>query len=843
MLKTRMRKILRDVIARKGRTFLVSLAIFIGVAGTITLFSMSDIIVKQLQADIQEDKLAMLLAFATIESGGELNNEADVAAIRDYPGVTQLVAGNQSAVYFKKEADEEEFEEAFITGFSDPLESLSLEPMRLVDGSWPAPDSKQFVIEMRMAEEFDLKVGDTVIVRALGALSEGGDPASAEENWTISGTVFHPYAQSPKEAAYGLLSDVEYISGVLGFNAFWVRFTDFETADESSVAFNQSVSDDTPYRINFSQEQDPAKNQLIESAKLIGNILGTMALASLVVSGFLVVNVITSIVTEQKRLIGVMKSLGATRLDNFVMYCGLALVYGLIGVIPGVILGIIGGQVTSSLLGPELNTVLEGFHWSPGSVLIGVMIGLAVPVIASLIPVFNGTRVTILDAMTDLGISGSSGTRTRLTATSAILYLVLGLIFSPLLVIYGIIWALMAAILWVMRRLPLPLNFRHGINSVNVKKRRLVLTVFTLALAVGAFMGIFAVFASLTNAIDSFLDTYNVDVFVFSNSTKGPEVVTTAITGIPELNPPEAGYQLQMDFEGYDYKPIGFSPPVIIAYGYDINSDNPAFKYDLASGEGLTNDNYQDGIVFSEALADVMDKGLGDKVVALSVGERKEFTIVGIGDFPVEQVWLDWRTMALLSGSVDAEGNPLPQGYFVTLKEEEPTAREVDKLIDKMSEAFAAQGINAQFFNFVELTESFASGLQIFQIIFSGVALLIGVVGALGLLTALSISVFERQKEIGVMRSIGAGSGTVATQFLTEGLLVGFMAWLVGIPLSIGFAGLLVQAAEFGDGFQLYSIPAMIIGLVGVMVVTTLASVGPSLGAARKTVSDILRYQ
>lgn len=94
------------------------------------------------------------------------------------------------------------------------------------------------------------------------------------------------------------------------------------------------------------------------------------------------------------------------------------------------------------------------------------------------------------------------------------------------------------------------------------------------------------------------------------------------------------------------------------------------------------------------------------------------------------------------------------------------------------------------------------------------------------------------------MRSIGAGSATVAIQFLTEGLLVGMIAWIVGIPISIVFSQLLISAAGLGDTFQIeFSKISLVIGLVGLMLITTVASIGPSLGAARKTVSDILRYQ
>lgn len=855
MIKTRMRKILRDVIARKGRTFLVSLAIFIGVAGTITLFSMSDIIVKQLEEDIQEDKLSMLLIFTTTATDREINNEADYAAISNYEGLTSAIAANQANFYFKQDPDDEDFQDALLTGFNLPLENLPLEPMRLVEGNWPTADAKQIVVEKRMGEEFGIEVGDTLTLRILGRAAENG--AEATEDWTVSGIVFHPYAQSPDIAAYAMLPDVELIGGIKGFNAILARFENFELAQDSSLPFRTHIAENTPYRAVFTQEQDPEKNQLIEGARQIGQLLGTIAIMALLVSGFLVVNVITSIVIEQKRLIGVMKSLGATRADNFMMYSGLAFMYGIIGVIPGVIVGIIGGQFAANLLGPELNTVISGFSVSLGSVMIGVIIGLLVPVIASLLPVFNGTRVTILEAMTDLGIA-SSNVRNKLKFEMDMRWyeMVLFVLFLPLILImiiggvlftffvYIPIYLMMAAILWVLQRIPMPLNLRHGINSVAVKKRRLVLTVFTLALAVGAFMGIFSIFSSISDGLNSYLDTFNVQIFVLPSPGQDTNAVETALASYPEIEAAEPGVQLQIEFEDFDWEPAGGGPPVLLAYGYDVNSPKPAFDYELESGEGLNDANRQTGIILSNALADKMEKDLNDTVVALLAGERLEMTIVGIADFPIDQVWLDWRTMAELSGSLNPDGSPAAQGYLLVTDDDEATAREIDDLMEKLNESLVQNGVNAQMFNFVELVDQITQAIFVFQAIFSGVALLIAFVGALGLLTALSISVFERQKEIGVMRSIGAGSGTVAIQFLTEGLLVGLIAWIVGIPISIVFSELLISAAGLGDTFQIdFSEISLVIGLVGLMIITTIASIGPSLGAARKTVSDILRYQ
>jgi ABC-type antimicrobial peptide transport system permease subunit len=115
-------------------------------------------------------------------------------------------------------------------------------------------------------------------------------------------------------------------------------------------------------------------------------------------------------------------------------------------------------------------------------------------------------------------------------------------------------------------------------------------------------------------------------------------------------------------------------------------------------------------------------------------------------------------------------------------------------------------------------------------------------VGAVGLLATLSMAVFERQKEIGVMRSIGASSATIAGQFLVEGNLIGLLACLVGLPLSFLVAAALAAVFPFEveAGVPLV---ALLVGLVGMIVIATISSLWPSINAARKTVAQIIRYQ
>jgi ABC-type lipoprotein release transport system permease subunit len=977
MIKTRTRKILRDVWARKGRTALVSLAIFIGVAGTIALFSMSNVIVGQLRKDVKENELAMATVALSVDPSVPLDDASYLKMINDHPGVTQVMAGLSNwPIYFKLNESDQSFKDGFDQSFEAlnqqetqlvdvPFQAeMPLQPIRLLQGGqWPASGSNQLIVEQRMASNLHLKVGDSLYLRILSPShnpAENGATGTVEK-WTIVGIVFDPYNQSPKTSIYTTMSDGDYISGVVGFGNLWLRFTDYPTAEKSLSNVLDLIAKQTPYVPVFSQKQDPAKNSLIQGAQTIGNLMGFLALVALIVSGFLVINVITSLVAEQKRQIGVMKSMGATRTDNFFIYSGIAFVYGLIGVILGVIVGIPAGNAAAHALAPQVNTVLEGFKISPPAIILGIIVGLLVPVVASLIPVFNGTRVHILDAMTDLGIDARYGS---------------GLLAK------------------VIARLPLPVTVRQGLSNVSIRKTRLAFTVITLAVAVGAFMGIYAIFATFRTGIQAFIDTWNIQYGIAPSDARDPNQIENLLRQNfgDQIKSLEPGFGQLVDFQGYTPKPSAGGPPGIFAYGYDVNSPDPAFKFTIDKGEKLTDQNKNNGIILSSLLAANMHKTVGDTVVLKVPGNSVELQVVGISNFPIEQCWMDWRTLAKITDytfdtitssspipasaippqasgfiryatlvtvdgyqgtmpnhqalalgflpslaqflqfdagnffmagqpgiiiskpladkggykvgdtlkltSVTPQGTstaypivgifnpppvlgqaanssggasavsipadfigmywrdlatldgatvvtePRPQLYFVTTTLKDPTGSQISDIISKVNDVFVAAGIPVATLNFVQLTEQISSGFFIFQAILSAVAGLIAVVGALGLLTTLSMSVYERQKEIGVMRSIGASSRVVATQFLTEGLVVGVIAWIVGLPLMVLIQWVLLKITNFDQTFPLQLSPAAaVIGLIGMLIITTIASLWPSLSAARRTVSDILRYQ
>jgi putative ABC transport system permease protein len=125
-------------------------------------------------------------------------------------------------------------------------------------------------------------------------------------------------------------------------------------------------------------------------------------------------------------------------------------------------------------------------------------------------------------------------------------------------------------------------------------------------------------------------------------------------------------------------------------------------------------------------------------------------------------------------------------------------------------------------------------------------AVIVAIVGGIGLMGALSISVVERTREIGVMRAIGARSRSIMGMFVMEGVLQGLFSWAVAAPLSyfIGYpvAQQLGQTMLDIDLDYSYSYGAVFVWLAVILVIAALAAIVPARNATRISVRESLAY-
>lgn len=167
MLKTRERKILRDVWACKGRTTMVAISIMIGVFGVVSLVSLTDLMISGIKNNINPDNLPMTHMFVTLAGDGtQVDNDAVLQTIAGLPGVTR-VEGQSFYPMFWQKPGKERFNDAFIMAYSAPFGEIEFEPMQLVGGEYPKAGRNQLAVEKRFADKNDVDIGDKLVVRVL----------------------------------------------------------------------------------------------------------------------------------------------------------------------------------------------------------------------------------------------------------------------------------------------------------------------------------------------------------------------------------------------------------------------------------------------------------------------------------------------------------------------------------------------------------------------------------------------------------------------------------------------------------------------------------------------------
>ena len=234
---------------------------------------------------------------------------------------------------------------------------------------------------------------------------------------------------------------------------------------------------------------------------------------------------------------------------------------------------------------------------------------------------------------------------------------------------------------------------------------------------------------------------------------------------------------------------------------------------------------------------------MGDNVVIEINGKDKEWVVVGLlfdvnDDQTASVVWLDvllrekgsvGRGRTLFVGSNNQDEAHLAQ-----------LSRDLRELLDEQGKDVGTSLTSAKFL------EQNAAGLEIITYLLMVIAVLIALVGSVGLSGALSISALERQREVGVMRAIGASGRAVSGIFIGEGLMIGLISWLIALPFSIPlgmlFSKVIANAIDFQFGYK-YSPLGAVIWLGIVLILSVLSSGLPAWRASRISVREVLSYE
>jgi putative ABC transport system permease protein len=802
MLNPRWRKVLRDLWLYKMRTVVVVLSIAVGV------FSVGTIATSQivLSRDLQDIYLQTNPASAAIFTFGSFDDDV-VAAVANIREIEEAEGRRHVSMRIKTGPDE--WRILYLVAIPD-FDDVKIDQFSHEAGDWP-PADHEMLIERAALGLANAGMGDTVIVKP---------PDGKEREMKIAGIAHDINAQmyvfDGVVYGYTTTGTLEWLGQSNDYNELRLIVAE----NKYDIEHIQEVTNEARDKIEAAGQTvlytlipQPGKPLLDYLIQAISALMGALAILSLLLSGFLVINTISALLAQQTRQIGMMKAVGARTSHLVAMYLVTVIIFGLLALTIAVPLGMVGAFFFSRFIAGFLNFDITTFRLPTEVLVAEIVVGIVVPVLAGLFPIFAGVRVTVREAISEYGLGrGQFG-------TNVIDRLLLKVQNSR-----------------VFRRhlsRPLLLSIRNTFR----RKTRLTLTLLTLTLGGAIFITVFSVRASMLGTLDEWLDYFGYDVAVqFERGYRVERIAreTHSIPGIVDAETWGFYNTRRVRSDGNDSDNIIlFAPPA------DTNLVNPT----ITEGRWLTTDDENALVVNTIFMRDEPDIKLGDEVILKVDGRDEPFTLVGVatGGMPMASAFVNYPYYARVSHNVG-------RAEWVFATTEQHSLDFQSKVVQDLEDHFEHIGMNVS--ATAKVTEERAEVEAIFEVIIILLlimAILLAVIGGLGLMGTMSINVLERTREIGVIRAIGASDISVLKVFITEGIIIGLISWVIGValafPLSRWLSDIVGQQFLYSSLSYTFSISGIFIWLIVVIFLSALASFIPAWNASRITVREVLAYE
>jgi len=139
-----------------------------------------------------------------------------------------------------------------------------------------------------------------------------------------------------------------------------------------------------------------------------------------------------------------------------------------------------------------------------------------------------------------------------------------------------------------------------------------------------------------------------------------------------------------------------------------------------------------------------------------------------------------------------------------------------------------------------EILSMFDQILGVLTTMLGGIAAISLLVGGIGVMNIMLVSVTERTKEIGLRKAIGASGSDILIQFLVEAIFLTFVGGLIGIGLA--YIGGSIMKAQWGLA-AVISIPSILLAFAFTTLIGIFFGVAPAIRAARLDPIDALKYE
>ncbi len=750
------------------------------------------------------------------------------SAVRE-PGLATPVAGDPDTVRDRI---------VFVTGVDDDFATVNR--LELTEGRDPTPGAAEAMAPQRLADDLDLALGDRIEV------ATPAGPAPVE----IVALLADTGAADANQGAvlYTTRATVDALTGRSGDGSLQVVLADgVEVSawiDEHRAALRGvSVQDATDLAAGFRSFIDA-----------VNGALTVVAAIAVFIGGFLVYLTFSVAVAERTRVLGTLRALGTPRRRVLRMVVVEAVALGALCAVVGVVLGYGLASVAVGALGSLLGLDLGAVGLPLGAAVLSVVVGVVVAAAAAWIPARRAGRVDPVSAMRGGALAIERTPRRWIGPSLLAVGIGVDLLAGPSIALHGLgmLVVLAGAVLSVHLAVgpvagaigSLTARLAPGTGGIAVRHLRLERTrsSFTLALvmvALGTVIAVGATNLAMSVTLDTILDRQASAIQVGAPGAVADDVAgdLAAVPGTGTISPVRFGaVELAAPAEGAATEPADFSPAslqvidpatffAVSSLPYTEGDDDTTLAALTAGG----------ALVLPAGDANRLGVGAGDDVLVTTRGGVETFEVVGVyavvgGGFGAVAGVADLdrlgagRVNGFLVGTDGSDPEVVAQAIRDTVA--------ADRILIVDSPADTRAYAEAQLAGFFGMAYA--------------ILVVAAVISLLGLANTLVVTILDRTREIGILRSTGARRRQIRAMVTVEATTMAAVAYVLAVPLGgmLAFGIINVQREQIAAGIS-YQYPwglVVPLGLVTV-VVAGLAAVAPARRAARMEIVDTLRYE
>ncbi|VAX35012.1 hypothetical protein MNBD_UNCLBAC01-1776 [hydrothermal vent metagenome] len=792
---------IRDFTGDKGRAILMLIATTVGIFGVAAILSTYSILSREVTRNYMDTNPAS----ATLDVG-EVNKDI-LNIVRNFPGMADVEA--RSVITARVKIGEDWRHMLFFV--VEDFEHLKLNTFQKLSGAWPPPTGTM-LIERTVQRLIDQTTGGSVVIRM-----ESGQETTVPITGIVHDGTLAPAWQDQTGYGYITLDTLGLLGGESVLEEVRIQFE----GNPSDITF---VEEQTQALATVLRQQGHSVHELRvppprthpHQTQIMGVLFLLFAFAGMAffLGAVLVATIIAALLTRQIREIGVMKTVGARSGQIAYMYISMLMGVGLLSVLIGLPAGLFAAKMLVNMVAELLNLTILSYAVSPWVYAVLIGSGILVPPLVALPVIVKAARISVREAISDNGV-GSDAVQSGFVST------VLGKIFS-----FSLTWTM-------------------ALRNMFRRRGRLYLALALLSIGGGMFIAALNVGNSWNKVIDRIYTDRSYDVEFILDKPTSEAKIKAALGNVPKIK--------NAEFWGYSATAVAQKGKIDISRTYPDGghgsfylmgtpADTTMISHPLMEGRWLKKDD-TDAIVLNQiAKAMLPTAKIGDQVLLSHHGEHKPWQLVGI----VEEIGSS-AAAYVTDSAFDTISHTFGDARMIRLETQlsDPAAREA--LIRKIDKALQQANISVEKAVPLSLLKT-SMGEHVIVLIATLIlaAVLLAIIGLLGLMSTMSMNVLERTRELGIIKVSGATPSVISKIIVNEGVFIAITSWvlalILSLPLSLAlgaFLGEMSFKTPLGLNISWF---AVFLWLVLVIVMSSFASFLPGRSASKMAVHEAISY-